>query len=41
MAFRRGELGYSAAMSYALLVVTLVLVVVYLYLTEFRREEKP
>lgn len=38
VAFTRGELGYSAAISYALLLVTLVMVVVYLYLTEFRKE---
>lgn len=39
LAFEKGELGYSAAMSYALLVVTLILVVIYLWLTEFRKEE--
>lgn len=41
LAFARGELGYAAAVSYALLLVTLLLVVVYLYLTEFRREDTP
>ncbi len=40
VAFDRGELGYSAAISYALLVATLVLVVLYLYLTEFRKEDR-
>lgn len=40
VAFERGELGYSAAISYALLLVTLVLVVLYLYLTEFRKEDR-
>ncbi|WP_180899761.1 carbohydrate ABC transporter permease [Martelella soudanensis] len=40
VAFEKGELGYAAAISYALLLVTLILVVVYLYLTEFRREER-
>ncbi len=39
VAFEQGELGYSAAISYALLLATLILVVLYLYLTEFRREE--
>jgi raffinose/stachyose/melibiose transport system permease protein len=40
VAFERGELGYAAAISYALLLVTLVLVVIYLYLTEFRKEDR-
>lgn len=40
VAFTRGELGYSAAISYALLLATLVMVVVYLYLTEFRKEDR-
>ena len=40
VAFEQGELGYSAAISYALLLATLFLVVLYLYLTEFRREER-
>ena len=40
VAFERGELGYSAAISYALLLVTLALVVLYLYLTEFRKEDR-
>lgn len=39
VAFSKGELGYSAAISYALLVATLLMVVVYLYLTEFRKDE--